>query len=270
MLKRGIFKISLPAITGLVLVLSAVLNFSPSALGSSATPSVTPSPSVSPTPSVSPSPSVLPSPAPPIFPHCEDQNGRGDKSHYDSGSHWIVGDGLVFGRDDVYSLGNQNYMQCFCPPTDQYVPGNEGIQTNWENAHTVNKPADRSGFFLVWGPDFGLDQSWFYATGADMPSPKTPNFDCGQPQSSPSPTVSPSPSITPSTGGSSDNNKNVSSGSSNNNSSGSSSNNNPQVLGVTTLAATGTSSNLLIFALGFASIAVGLWQIQKLTSRRIR
>lgn len=165
-------------------------------------PSPTPCPTATPkpSPSPSPSPSVSPSPTPPNFPNCEGQTSIGDKAHYDNGTHWVVGDGLLVGRDDVYSIGNQNYMQCYCPLSSEYIAGDEGIQTNWESAHTVNKPADRSGYFLVWGPDFGLDQSWFYATGANKPSPTTPNFNCGEPHPSPSPSpsYSPSPSVSPS------------------------------------------------------------------------
>lgn len=59
------------------------------------------------------------------FPLCIDQEGNGDWSHYDSGLHQIYGDGLQEGQDDVYSLENGNFLQCFCPLNG------EGIQTDW-------------------------------------------------------------------------------------------------------------------------------------------
>ncbi len=49
----------------------------------------------------------------------------GDHAHYDYGWHQIVGDGLLEGSDDVYSLNNTDYLQCFCGLDGQ------GIQTYW-------------------------------------------------------------------------------------------------------------------------------------------
>jgi hypothetical protein len=65
---------------------------------------------------------------PPNFPRCEDKlaQGRGDRSHLDSGVHGIPGKGNLEGRDDVYTLSDGNFVQCFCPAS-----GNTGIQSNW-------------------------------------------------------------------------------------------------------------------------------------------
>lgn len=49
----------------------------------------------------------------------------GDVVHYENGSHQIVGGGLLEGSDDVYTLSDGNYLQCFCGLDGQ------GIQTFW-------------------------------------------------------------------------------------------------------------------------------------------
>lgn len=144
-------------------------------------------------------PTSTPTLEPNEFPDCETQiEEPGDRSHYENGTHWIVGnDGLLSGEDDVYTLENGNYLQCYCPDDEENVKGEEGIQTNWLNAHTETKPSEREGYFLVWGPDFGLDKSWFYASGADKPTPLTPNFDCNPEVPIETPTDTATASATP-------------------------------------------------------------------------
>ncbi len=65
---------------------------------------------------------------PPNFPRCVDKlaQGRGDRSHLDSGTHGIPGKGNLEGRDDVYTLTDGNFLQCFCP-----VSGATGIESHW-------------------------------------------------------------------------------------------------------------------------------------------
>jgi cysteine-rich repeat protein len=62
------------------------------------------------------------------FPSCETLlQAPGDKEHYTSGWHQIVGESSQReGSDDVYLLENNNYAQCFCP-----VEGTAGTQSNW-------------------------------------------------------------------------------------------------------------------------------------------
>src|SRR6185503_18505458 len=56
-------------------------------------------------------------PVPPTFPSCMSlSSSPGDLAHYTDGMHQIAGDGLLAGRDDVYSLTDGNAVQCFCPP----------------------------------------------------------------------------------------------------------------------------------------------------------
>ena len=78
---------------------------------------------------------------PAVFPLCESQTEDGDRAHYDTGLHQIAGDGLLEGRDDVYSLGNSAYLQCFCSPEGV------GIQTNWTPDEAGSEPG------LKWGLD---------------------------------------------------------------------------------------------------------------------
>src|SRR3990167_4160643 len=59
------------------------------------------------------------------FPSCANQTENGDIAHYDAGLHQIAGNGLLEGSDDVYSLGDGYFLQCFCSSEGQ------GIQTNW-------------------------------------------------------------------------------------------------------------------------------------------
>jgi hypothetical protein len=61
------------------------------------------------------------------FPQCTDLlREPGDKASHATGWHQIVGmQGQVWGSDDVYSLANGNYAQCYCDTQGS------GIQTNW-------------------------------------------------------------------------------------------------------------------------------------------
>lgn len=150
------------------------------------------------TPTVTFTPTSTPTMSPGEFPDCELQIAQpGDKAHYETGTHWIPGsDVLLVGEDDVYTLSDGNYLQCYCPPDEQNVDGDEGIQTNWLNSHSETKPDERAGFYLVWGPDFGLDESWFYASGAEKPTPITPNFDCDPKEPTETPTNTPTATAT--------------------------------------------------------------------------
>ena len=93
-----------------------------------ATPTSTPIPTITPIPTPTPQPLPTPTPANVFnFPSCESLLSQpGDVAHYTAGMHQIVGGSLLSGNDDVYSLANNNFLQCFCPAV-----GNLGIQTNW-------------------------------------------------------------------------------------------------------------------------------------------
>jgi hypothetical protein len=118
-----------------------------------------------------------------IFPSCKDVLPKaGDKAHYSSGLHQILGGSLLSGSDDVYTLENSNYLQCFCPEE-----GNEGIQTNWLRS---DNPIE--GWFFENGSQWNL--------GDYMYAAKNNDFTCGSPEPSPTPTPSPTPENTPNPG----------------------------------------------------------------------
>jgi PKD repeat protein len=124
----------------------------------------------------------------PIHPSCSEFFGQpGDKAHYDSGIHQIVGAGLVEGSDDVYTLENSNFLQCFCSIDD------EGIQTFWWWAEDMTE-AERNeyvsqGWYLENGLQWNLADGLYLAKNAD--------YYCGEPSPTPTPTATPTPTVTP-------------------------------------------------------------------------
>jgi hypothetical protein len=109
----------------------------------------------------------------PSFPSCESKLGTtGDRASYDgpTDTHQIVGGSLLTGgTDNVYSLGDHNFLQCYCP-----AEGNEGIQTNW--MWTTVEVLD--WIFGLNGPDWGLDSGQYAAYNS--------NFNC-DPEPTPTP-----------------------------------------------------------------------------------
>lgn len=114
-------------------------------------------------------------PAPPNFPACLTFTEPGDWQHYDSGVHQIVGGGLVEGRDDVYTVG-ENYVQCFCPSSGQ------GTQTNWWRTESI-----LAGWFSETGSQWNLGDGHFLAQNSE--------YDCSvsEPTPTPTPTSPPPP-----------------------------------------------------------------------------
>lgn len=108
--------------------------------------------------------------------------GPGGTLHvsYDNGLHWIVGSStLREGSDYVYSKGNDDYVQCYCPvgAKNTFDNINNGTQTNWIKVSNLSK--EQTGYLLrngwVWvqnGGDFGLKSEPYLAQ--NLP------FACGQ------------------------------------------------------------------------------------------
>lgn len=143
-----------------------------------ATPTMTPSPTntLTPTPilqpSPTPTPTLQPSPSPSptpgfVFPACVSVLPKpGDKAHYTTGFHQIIGGSLLFGSDDVYSLAQNNFLQCFCPAT-----GNLGIQTNWlRTTQSIN------GWFFVNGSQWNLGNFSYAAQNVSFSCQSTPSI----------------------------------------------------------------------------------------------
>ncbi len=109
---------------------------------------------------------------PPTFPTCPHVDAP-VKVYYPTGLHWIVGNSqLQEGSDVVYSLGSNNYVQCFCPTT-----GTNGIQTNWlfiqGVAHTVISNYLKQDWISVpSGASFDLSDQPYVA--------KNSSFTCSQ------------------------------------------------------------------------------------------
>ena len=109
---------------------------------------------------------------PPSFPSCSTQSGAGDKAHYESGFHQIPGNGLLEGADDVYSLSDGNYLQCF--RNDEVC-----IQSNWWRTDQ-----EHEGWLSLNGGQWDLGNFQYLVK----------NVNC-EPEPSPSP--SPTPVATP-------------------------------------------------------------------------
>lgn len=91
-----------------------------------------------------------------FFPKCPPS--RGDVvAYYPSGIHGIPGDFTTHtGADIVYALGNDNYLQCYCPEE-----GKIGIQVNWLSTgnltpEEVNNLIQHGWYYIPNGADWGL------------------------------------------------------------------------------------------------------------------
>ena len=120
---------------------------------------------------------------PPSFPSCSSQTPPGDRAHYDYGVHQIVGGGLVEGTDDVYSLSEGNFLQCFCP-----AEGDNGTQTDWwKFAELSQEQIDgyiNSGWiFEADGTGWNLESGTYLA--------KNETYFCGEVTPTPTPTPTP-------------------------------------------------------------------------------
>lgn len=109
------------------------------------------------------------------FTRCPDPGGTKVAS-YDEGWHWIVGESdLRWGSDNVYDIGEQRYVQCYCPTDDL-----KGIQTNWMPTSLVSDEKQEKlinkGWILVDGADFGLPNIQYLAKNSKfICKPKTDN-----------------------------------------------------------------------------------------------
>lgn len=112
-------------------------------------------------------------PTPPDFPACLSFDRPGDWQHYDSGLHQIVGDGLLEGTDDVYTVG-ENFVQCYCPPDGR------AIQTNWWRTDSVV-----SGWFVENGASWNLTNDQYLAQNSE--------YNCSEPEPTPTPPPPPPP-----------------------------------------------------------------------------
>lgn len=114
------------------------------------------------------------------FPSCTELEPPGDWAHYDEGWHQIAGNGLLWGQDDVYSLEDGNFVQCFCSPDG------EGIQTNWY----PDEGGDEDG------EEWNLEEGYYSYENIEYSCSEIPE-PSPTPDPSPTPTPTPTPTVTP-------------------------------------------------------------------------
>lgn len=158
-----------------------------------------------------------PTPTPTPVPLCETLLPvPGDWAHYTEGWHQIVGeDAQRFGSDDVYSdstfsLGQNNFVQCFCPPEL-----GQGIQTDWirteepiDDWYFLNGEQWNLGNFMYAAQNSSFDCQ---ASSTSVPTPEpsatptpsveptpSPSPEATEIEATPTPSVSPEPSVSPS------------------------------------------------------------------------
>ena len=127
--------------------------------------------------------------SPPDFPACSQQDGPGDRAHYESGLHQIPGGGLLEGSDDVYTLGSGNYLQCYCP-----TEGDEGNQTDWWRIEELSQEEIDQFLAQGWlfeenGLQWNLEDASYLARNSES--------SCAEPTPTPTPTNTPTPTPTP-------------------------------------------------------------------------
>lgn len=88
-------------------------------------------------------------------------------ANYPDGTHGIVGFDSREGRDVVYSLGNDNAMQCFCSPQ------NTGIQTNWMSTKGLSEDEvkvfkSQGWIYVPSGHPWGLAEGSYLAQNIDF------------------------------------------------------------------------------------------------------
>lgn len=121
----------------------------------------------------------------PDFPACSNLLGNpGNHASHAEGLHQVVGGDLLWGSDDVYSIADGNYVQCYCPVED-----NDGIQTNWWRTDQVLE-----GWFSVNDIVWNLGDYHFLAQNQDFDCNDGDDGNGGEPTPTPTPT---DPSITP-------------------------------------------------------------------------
>ncbi len=134
---------------------------------------------------------VLAQVTPPDFPNCRDRifQSPGDWAHYDYGIHGIPGIGNLEGSDEVYSLQNGNFLQCFCPvPSD--IAGYNGWQTNWWDVDIAGLSEEEIQQFISQGWIFEPNGSGWNLLD-DRYLAKNISFSCQRPTPTPPPAGGP-------------------------------------------------------------------------------
>lgn len=115
-----------------------------------------------------------------VFQHVSCPNPGGNQiANFQDGWHAIVGSSQnMWGKDTVQDMGNQNFVQCFCPlPLNGQQAVQNGIQTDWRFAGNMSTSEQQEWMNSGWqlrhdGTAFGLPQNDFLV--------KNFSFSCNQ------------------------------------------------------------------------------------------
>lgn len=109
----------------------------------------------------------------PNFSQCPNPGGNVVAS-YSDGWHWIVGNStLQWGSDIVYSIGNNNFVQCFCPKDREGNLTGMGTQTKWIYAANLsqdqqNDLKNKGWLWVADGNVFGLASGPYLAQNSSF------------------------------------------------------------------------------------------------------
>ena len=100
------------------------------------------------------------------FPQCEDTSNLQVKVEYKNGTHGVPGRGTNYtGYDTVYTLENDNYLQCLCPDE-----GN-GVQSDWlfvgNNEYDIESYVSEGWVFVADGSLWGLVDGAYLVKNVD-------------------------------------------------------------------------------------------------------
>jgi hypothetical protein len=122
----------------------------------------------------------------PVFPVCTNPQGT-LKVKYDSGIHGIVGSSAEYrGSDSVYTVDDDQLMQCFCPDNGT------GIQTNWLKAQNFTETdiailKSQGWIYIPNGALWGLENTSYVAKNIEYSCHNTGGSVGGTTTSSTSP-----------------------------------------------------------------------------------
>lgn len=100
----------------------------------------------------------------PVLPHCPKPGGD-LIVNYDSGLHQIPGNGLLEGSDKVFRVGDNLFVQCYCPPEESGI--NTGIEAQWIHESYLTPEQEQFVQSLGWlriedGTQWGLPAGVYF------------------------------------------------------------------------------------------------------------
>jgi hypothetical protein len=100
----------------------------------------------------------------PVLPHCPNPGGEVIVS-YDSGIHQIPGNGLLEGSDKVYRVGDNLFVQCYCPQEESDI--DTGIEAQWIHESYLTPEQEQFLLNLGWlriedGTQWGLPAGVYF------------------------------------------------------------------------------------------------------------